>query len=105
MTKEVWRPVVGYEDLYAVSDLGRVRSFDRIDSLGRLRRGRILRDRPHNHGYVRVALCRDGVEDTRYIHRLVAEAFIENSNYLPEVTIKTRTENNCSWNLEWCDRQ
>lgn len=106
MTKEVWRPVVGYEDLYVVSDLGRVRSFDRIDSMGRLRRGRILRDKPHNNGYVRVTLCRDGVEDTRYIHRLVAEAFIENSNYLPEVNHKDENKkNNCSWNLEWCDRQ
>lgn len=48
---EQWLPVVGFESLYEVSDLGRVRSLDRVDTLGRLRRGRIMTGTIDGEGY------------------------------------------------------
>lgn len=81
---EHWRPVVGWEDLYEVSDQGRVRSLDRwIAHQGgsRFHAGRVLKPAPHNAGYPKVNLC-PGKDDERarerecaYVHRLVLEAF------------------------------
>lgn len=79
---ERWRPVVGWEDLYEVSDRGRVRSLDRWVPHGvgmRFHAGRILKPAPHNAGYPKVNLCRgkDGGYRRKcaYVHRLVLEAF------------------------------
>lgn len=73
---ETWMPVVGYEGLYEVSDLGRVRSLDRKDPLGRRLRGKMLKLRAHPRGYMQTTLTRDGVCVTKKIHRLVLEAFV-----------------------------
>lgn len=73
---ENWKPVVGYELLYEVSDLGNVRSLDRQLGDGSRRAGRTLRPGRHTGGYALVALSRGGEERTRYVHRLVAEAWI-----------------------------
>jgi hypothetical protein len=74
---ERWLPVVGYEDLYAVSDLGRVKSFH---SRGRWKSasGERLLSVAYNKrsGYAHVALCRDGGQETRNVHTLVLEAFV-----------------------------
>lgn len=73
---ERWVPVHGWAEFYEVSDLGRVRSLDRIDTLGRRKRGRILRLQKHPGGYRGVSFCGNGVKDKRYfVHRLVAAAF------------------------------
>lgn len=79
---EHWRPVVGWEDLYEVSDRGRVRSLDRwIAHQGgrRFHPGRILKPAPHNAGYPKVNLCRGKGDGERrecvYVHRLVLDAF------------------------------
>lgn len=76
---ENWRPVVGYERLYEVSDLGRIRSLDRIDAAGRFRPGRIRRlniVRPRNGvRYAHIALCASGSKRVRKVHHLVLEAF------------------------------
>jgi NUMOD4 motif/HNH endonuclease len=75
---ERWLPVVGWEDLYLVSDFGRVRSLPRIDSAGRTRAGRILS--PNLSGvdrnYASVQLCRSGDQRRFKIHRMVLEAFV-----------------------------
>jgi hypothetical protein len=78
MQLEQWCPVVGFEDLYEVSDLGRVRSKDRIKvGLGPYPyRGRVLRPQFGRKGYTRVTLSRDGVDRTRPIHHIVTEAFL-----------------------------
>lgn len=77
---ERWLPVVGYEGLYEVSDLGRVRGLDRwVESRpGRLRLipGRLILAAPSNQGYLRVKLCRRGRQVKISVHRLVLEAFI-----------------------------
>jgi hypothetical protein len=70
---EIWRPVVGYEGIYEVSDLGRVQSLDRIDAIGRRRQGQILRG---CGTYLGISLCRDGVKSRFLIHRLVLETFV-----------------------------
>jgi len=72
---EQWRPVIGYEGLYEVSNAGRVRrSGPSMD--GKARIGRILRPAPASHGYPTVVLWRQGRGRTETIHRLVAAAFI-----------------------------
>lgn len=73
---ETWKPIPGYEGLYEVSDLGRVRSLDRVDRRGRFWLGRTLKPQLGTSGYLAVALSRHSCLKTRAIHRLVLEAFI-----------------------------
>lgn len=73
---EQWRPVVGFEGAYAVSDQGRVRSLDRILCDGRHWSGRILAQRAQDSGYLGVSLAHDGVVRSALVHRLVLEAFV-----------------------------
>lgn len=73
---EAWRSVSGFEGRYEVSDLGRVRSLDRILRDGRRWKGRVLRQVPDNHGYPQVNLCRDMVQKTLRVSKLVADAFL-----------------------------
>lgn len=73
---ETWLPVLGYEDSYEVSDLGRVRSLPRRDARGRRRRGMLLAPRTNARNRLAVALYRDRVRADFQIHRLVLEAFV-----------------------------
>ena len=78
---EIWKPVVGHEGAYEVSDLGRVRSLDRRVRLVTLQAGettrlvkeRVLRPGPTRSGHVSVAI---GKGNSRLVHRLVLEAFV-----------------------------
>ena len=58
--REIWKDIEGYEGLYQVSKLGRVRSLDRVDLQGRRLKGKVLADRHNTRGYHMIALCRDG---------------------------------------------
>jgi hypothetical protein len=74
---EHWLPVVGWETLYEVSDLGRVRSLPRRGlRRDRVYGGKILRPSLDTRGYFTVGLCEGGRGRTRCIHLLVTEAFI-----------------------------
>lgn len=73
LSYEQWRPVVGYEMNYEISNLGRVKS---IGHLGRPGRRGIMRPFPCRPGYLRVSLVFDGKIKTHYVHSLVSEAFI-----------------------------
>lgn len=91
-SKEVWKDVKGYEGEYQVSSLGRVKSFVRYPE------GVILVNQVMPNGYVRVGLR----GKAKYIHRLVAEAFIPNPSNKPQVNhIDEDKENNTLSNLEW----
>lgn len=75
--RERWREVVGYEGMYEVSDLGRVRSLARRDRHGRRVTGQLLRPRVRDAaGHLSVALSRDAVRWDAPVAELVAAAFI-----------------------------
>lgn len=100
--EEIWKDIKGYEGLYQVSSFGRVKSLPRYDSRGNARVERILKPIPTKDGYVRVHLSNEGVKRKRPIHRLVAEAFIPNSDNKSQVNhIDENKINNRVDNLEW----
>lgn len=78
--EEIWKPINGYEDRYSVSNLGRVKSICRIDTIGRFRKERILKPETTTHGYNRVTLFKNSKHKHKTVHQLVAEAFLE---YIP----------------------
>ena len=108
--KEVWKDIVGYEGLYQVSNLGRVKSLPRARKCYADRqyisKERILKGRPNSKGYLRVQLKNGGKLERRFLHRLVAEAFIPNPSNKKEVNhIDCVPTNNTAENLEWTTHQ
>ena len=100
---EHWKEVVGYEGVYEVSDKGRVRSVDRVDRIGRKRRGQEIKPATQKNGYKFISINHDGKQKHALVHRLVAEAFLENADGLPEVNHKNENKaDNSVENLEWC---
>ena len=83
--KEIWKDIKGYEGIYQVSNLGRVKSLDRIDSNNHPLKGVILKPYISNSGYLLVGLYRQQKRDRKLLHRLVAEAFIPNPDNKPEI--------------------
>lgn len=80
MTNEVWKDVVGYEDYYEVSTLGRVRSKPRLvygNHNKPYEKPQKLLKTPLRCGYPSLHLTKDGVSKNRTVHSLVAEAFLE----------------------------
>ena len=74
--QERWLPVNGYEGHYEVSDLGGVRSLDRITSQGHQWRGRVMKQTPMPTGYLMVNLWRDNKSRMHLVHRLILTAFV-----------------------------
>lgn len=99
---EVWKDVVGYEGLYQVSNLGRVKSLNyRKNGNEAILKLRVAHKR---HNYLDVLLAKGGTTKRHKVHRLVALAFIPNPNKLPHVNhIDCDVANNRVDNLEWCD--
>lgn len=101
---EIWKPVVGYEDYYEISSMGRVRSLDRYDNLKHFRKGEIKTLTKDKNGYLYVSLWKDGKQKVHKVHRLVALHFIPNPNNYPMINHKDENPSNPIYtNLEWCD--
>ena len=95
--REVWKSVKGYEGLYKVSNLGRVKSIPRPKTTGGILK-------PFKRAkYLSVDLRKINKRKTFQVHRMVAEAFIPNPNNLEQVNHKDGNKlNNVVDNLEWC---
>lgn len=108
---EVWKDVVGWEGIYAISNFGRVASFERYVTGSRRKcmrynRPRVLsprRSKSYNGDYESVELKYDGRKEHWYVHRLVAVHFIPNDNPLRKEVdhIDRNTLNNNVSNLRW----
>lgn len=100
---ENWLPIKGYEGLYEVSDLGRVKSLPKYNR----NYDYIMKPTVNpRDGRLSVILCKDAKSHKRVsIHRLVAVAFVSNPNGYTEVNhIDENPSNNNAENLEWCSR-
>lgn len=107
--QEIWKDIEGYEGLYQVSNLGRVKSLDKYINSGIKnnsyvkRKEKILKLK-FNQGYYEVTLTHNHKRRFCKVHRLVAQAFIPNPNNFPQVNHKDENKlNNCVENIEWCD--
>lgn len=104
---EIWKDIKDYEGYYMVSNLGRVKSLDRVATTKRgvvkNTKGKILNLTLKNNGYLSVMFSLKDKRKRFHVHRLVAYAFIENIHSKPFVNhingIKT---DNSVINLEWC---
>lgn len=110
-TKEVWKDVKNYEGHYQVSNLGNVKSLDKVVTqktkyntfVDAIYRGKELRKEILKGGYLRVTLSKSNKQKRITIHRLVALAFIDNIENKKYVNHKDgNTNNNNILNLEWC---
>ena len=98
---EEWKEVYGFDVLYEISNMGRLRT--KHDShKGYQKDYKYLTPTDNGNGYLRVNIKRKSKQTTVYIHKLVAEAFIDNPQGYCEVNHKdeNKTNNNVS-NLEW----
>ena len=107
--KEVWKEIIGFENRYDVSNLGRVRSKaitlntnNQHSTCNRRIKGRILKQNFRGN-YLRVCLAKSGTKKYVPVHRLVAKHFCNNNDNKPQVNHKdcNKLNNNAS-NLEWC---
>lgn len=107
--EEIWKDIEGYEGLYQISNLGRVRSLDRYMKNGTsnqyIRKGKILIQQKGTGNYIQVCLSKNCKGKCYKLHRLVAEAFIPNIENKPDINhIDGNKSNNCANNLEWCTK-
>lgn len=99
MENEAWADVLGYEGVYQVSTLGRVR---RVGGSARARATRVLKDCDNGNGYRYIKLCSNGVPRNHYVHILMAQAFLPNPENKPQVNhIDGVKSANRIDNLEW----
>ncbi len=103
--QEIWKPVKGYEGIYEVSNLGRVKSLPRTAGNYKFT-GRILKQFFTDGRYYYVGLSQYGKSKNVCVHRLVAEAFVPNPDGKETVNhINEDTTDNRACNLEWLTRQ
>ena len=104
---EIWLPIENYENLYEVSNLGRVRRLESFvnGKAGSKRKvsGKILKPMAQQNGYLFVTLCKNGIGRSFTLHRLVSTAFLPKSDKKFQVNhLDEDKTNNTVENLEWC---
>ena len=100
---EIWKDIQGYDGLYQVSNLGKIRSLDRVTRNGKSIKGidRSIYVNKRN-GYSYINLSKDGKSKNVLLHRIVATAFIENPFGYETVNHKNENkQDNRVENLEW----
>lgn len=98
---EIWKPIKGFEGLYEISNLGRVKTLPRAKV-----KGGILKPSTNVWGYLNCILWKNGIHKSFPVHRLVADAFIPNPEGKPIINhIDCNRKNNCVENLEWCSQK
>ena len=105
--KEIWEDIKGYEGLYQVSNLGRIKSLKYWSNVHNKYYNReiILKQKENRYGYLFVGLYKEHKRKECLIHRLVSEAFIPNLENKKEINHKDgNKKNNCVNNLIWCTR-
>lgn len=108
---EIWKEIKGFEGYYEISNFGRIRSLDRIcgkmpSGAERKWAGKMMTPTDNGRGYLIIHLKKDGKRWSRYIHRLVAEAFVDKPAGCEVVNhIDYDTKNNAAVNLEWCSQK
>lgn len=97
--KEIWKPVVGFENRYQVSNIGRVKGLHRGKEI-------ILKNQLHKTGYITLSFWVNGRPKVVKVHRLVANAHLPNPNQLPVINhINCIKTDNRVENLEWCTKE
>lgn len=104
--EEVWKPIKHFESLYEVSNFGRIRSLTRKVKHGNSHitiYGKMMKQVPNEKGYLMVRLSKNGKGKIFKVHRLVAQAFLNNPHGYQEINHlnEIRDDNHVS-NLEWC---
>ena len=105
---EVWKDIPGYEGLYQVSDMGRIKRIAGYKKRNKWGSYTILPEKYmkssfDKDGYLRIGLAKDRERKTYHVHRLVALAFLPNPNNYPQINHKDENkQNNAVDNLEWC---
>ena len=106
---EIWIEVKGYEGKYAISNFGRIKSLSRIKTNGNgsfISQEHLINKQINRYGYEKCIIFQHGKPKTFLIHRLVAIAFINNNDNLPEVNHKDLVRNNNYVdNLEWVSKR
>ncbi len=107
LEQEIWKDIDGYEGIYQISNLGRLKSLERKINYGnRILKEKILKSPVANIGYCMVNLYKDNSRKLVLIHRLVAVAFIPNPKNKLEVNhIDSNKLNNKAENLEWATKR
>ena len=105
---EIWKNIQGYEGIYMISNLGRVKSLSRFREIGYGRKQpikEIILKQYIRDGYYTVTLNKNSKGKPFRVHRLIAQEFVPNPQGLECVNHKDENRlNNRIENLEWCTR-